>query len=116
MASIGGIFAEQELRRESLADQAKREFAAVVAELQDQYKAERIQVARQDEWITSLAGENEKAHARYERLTQINDTNVRLYKAKIEQLTANLEHYHEKCRRLTNVLLNHDINPQEADL
>ena len=68
MASIGGIFAEQELRRESLADQAKREFAAVVAELQDQYKAERIRVAEMQAEIDRLHDEKSDADRYYMRL------------------------------------------------
>ena len=68
MASIGGIFAEQELRRESLGEQAKREFAAVVAELQDQYKAERIRVAEMQAEIDRLHDEKSDADRYYMRL------------------------------------------------
>ena len=47
MASIGSIFAtEMHLHQNDKYEQAKREIRALVTELHDQYKAERIRVAR----------------------------------------------------------------------
>ena len=69
MGKIGSIFAEQEMRRESLGEQAKREFAAVVAELQEQYKAERIRVAEMQAEIDRLHDERIDADRYYMRLS-----------------------------------------------